>query len=233
MFRIKICGITNRADAVAAFELGARAIGLNFYEKSPRRVDVATARSITDSLYDVGRHGPGLVYPIGVFVNQSAAHVRQIFHDVHLVAAQLHGDEPPNFLAEIAGIPAIRVRRLGASGVAEIAADFSECRAVIDAVDPKIRSSVDLLVDAAAPGQYGGSGKTVAWDRLTDHRNWLGNARFILAGGLTPENVAEAIRLVRPQAVDVASGVESSPGKKDHAKMRDFVAAAQEAFASI
>jgi phosphoribosylanthranilate isomerase len=83
------------------------------------------------------------------------------------------------------------------------------------------------------PGRYGGTGETVSWSGLADHGRWLHNVPLILAGGLTPDNVAEAIRIVRPHGVDVASGVESSPGKKDHAKVRDFIAAAREAFAQI
>jgi phosphoribosylanthranilate isomerase len=89
-----------------------------------------------------------------------------------------------------------------------------------------------VLIDAAATGQYGGTGTTVSWNGLADFRRWLHNVPLILAGGLTPDNVAEAIRVVRPHAVDVASGVESSPGKKDHIKIRDFVAAAVSAFDS-
>ena len=120
----------------------------------------------------------------------------------------------------------IRARRVTDKGVAEIAADLEacdKCRRVPDAV----------LVDAAAPGQYGGTGTTFSWVGMADHHRWLHNVPLILAGGLTPDNVAEAIRIVRPAAVDVASGVESSPGKKDPVKVRDFVAAAQAAFESL
>ena len=108
-----------------------------------------------------------------------------------------------------------------------IAADLKACCDIVGA------APASVLVDAAAAGEFGGTGKTVDWHQLVDHANWLNTTPLILAGGLTSENVAEAIRIVRPHAVDVASGVESAPGKKDAAKMRDFVAAAREAFAAL
>jgi phosphoribosylanthranilate isomerase len=224
MFRIKICGVTNPDDALAALEAGADAIGLNFYEKSQRRVDIQAARAITDAIYEAaGVRFRGLVYPVGVFVNHSASDVKRIFDAARLVAAQLHGDEPPEFLAALDGIPAIRVRRLDERGGSALSEDLNACPEAVEA----------MLVDAATPGKYGGTGETVAWATLADHERWLGMTPLILAGGLTPDNVAEAIRIVHPHGVDVASGVESSPGKKDHAKIRDFVAAAREAFAQL
>lgn len=233
-FKIKICGVTNPRDALAAFDAGADGIGLNFYEKSKRYVDVSTAREITDALYGAaGTPGRGLVYPVGVFVNHSASEVRQVYDEARLVAAQLHGDEPPEFLAAIAGIPVIRARRLDTRGISALADDLRACHVAIAAGEPEMRATCSVLVDAAAPGQYGGTGETVEWNALLGCRDWLGSTELILAGGLTPGNVAAAIRIVRPHAVDVASGVESSPGKKDPVKMRDFVAAAREAFAAL
>jgi phosphoribosylanthranilate isomerase len=234
MFRIKICGLTNPDDALAAFDAGADGIGLNFYAKSKRVVDAATARKITDELYRAaGVPGRSFVYPIGVFVNHSASEVKQLYNDVRLVAAQLHGDEPPEFLTALRNIPVIRVRRLDERGAAALADDLRACLAAIDACEPNSMGACDMLVDAAAPGQYGGTGETVSWAGLQGYQRWLGTTKLILAGGLTPDNVVEAIRIVRPHAVDVASGVESAPGKKDPAKMRDFVAAAREAFAAL
>jgi phosphoribosylanthranilate isomerase len=234
MFRIKICGLTNPHDAMAAFDAGADGIGLNFYEHSRRHVDITTARTITDELHKAaGVPGRSLVYAIGVFVNHAASEVKQIYDEARLGVAQLHGDEPPEFLADIAGIPTIRVRRLDERGVAALEEDLRACQAAMEVVPSSLKSSCDLLVDAAAPGQYGGTGETVSWSALADYQRWLGTTHLILAGGLTPDNVAEAIRAVRPHAVDVASGVESAPGKKDAAKMRDFVAAAREAFAAL
>jgi phosphoribosylanthranilate isomerase len=120
----------------------------------------------------------------------------------------------------------IRVRRFDDGGIAAIASDLAACR---DAGNMPHA----VLVDAMTPGRYGGTGETVSWMGLADNKRWLENTPLILAGGLTPENVAEAIRIVRPHGVDVASGVESSPGKKDPAKVRDFVAAAQAAFVAL
>jgi phosphoribosylanthranilate isomerase len=230
MFSIKICGITNTNDALVAAEADADAVGLNFYEKSPRHVSVSQAREIVWSL------GSRMRIRAGVFVNRSADSIQEIVTQVGLSAIQLHGDESPELVAQIAGTkcppdfcqPAriIRARRMGTQGVAEITSDLDACCAAGIRLDA-------VLLDAATPGRYGGTGTTVSWSGLADHRRWLQNVPLILAGGLTPENVAEAIRIVRPHGVDVASGVESSPGKKDHAKVRDFVVAAREAFAQL
>jgi phosphoribosylanthranilate isomerase len=217
-FKIKICGITNVADALAAADAGADAIGLNFYEKSPRSVATADARRIVTALAE----SQAAAVPIGVFVNHSVDEVRRIWRESPLAAVQLHGDEPPEMLAELSFIPIVRALRFGPGGIAKIAQDCAACR-----VEPYA-----VLIDALSPGRYGGTGETVSWAGLADHERWL-KRPLVLAGGLTPDNVAEAIRIVRPQAVDVASGIESSPGKKDAAKMRDFVAAAQEAFAAL
>lgn len=234
MFKIKVCGLTSPRDALTAFDAGADGFGLNFYEQSIRHVDIPTARSITDELYKAANaSGRRLVYAVGVFVNHSAIQVTQIYDEARLAVAQLHGDESPEFLAEIAGLPTIRVRRLDERGISALIEDLRACSAAMETVPSNLKSSCDLLIDAAAPGQYGGTGETVSWSTLAGDRSWLGRSHLILAGGLTPDNVAEAIRIVRPHAVDVASGVESAPGKKDPAKMRDFVAAARAAFAAI
>lgn len=266
MFRIKICGITNVEDAIAAVDAGADAIGLNFYEKSPRCVSPMLAREIASEVC-------ARASCWGVFVNLDIRTVEAIYHEAGLTGIQLHGDEPahvvahfakalsPQFPNELAqylqsmGIPVvetpnwavattddwsldaptlqptaaaipsrvIRARRMDDRGVGSIRADLDDC----------LRAGAlpgAVLVDAASPGRYGGTGETVSWVGLIDHPRWLGETPLILAGGLRPENVAEAIRTVRPFGVDVASGVESTPGKKDHAKVRDFVAAARGAF---
>lgn len=249
MFRVKICGITNVEDAVAAVEAGADAIGLNFYEGSKRRVTQVQAREITASLppdFLLGR--------VGVFVNHLPAEIWSIVQQAGIYAIQLHGDEPPETAAILTELkhshaadlskgfhqkgltaqaealergPAvpmlIRARRMPDDGLAAILRDLDACREAGGIAD-------SVLLDAATPGRYGGTGETVSWVGLADHRRWLGDIPLILAGGLTPDNVAEAIRIVRPAAVDVASGVESAPGKKDPAKVRDFVAAALAAF---
>lgn len=228
MFRIKICGITNLADAIDAVVAGADAIGLNFHPKSSRNIAVNDARQIVGDL-------DGSAVCIGVFVNMPLGDLEQTFIHAQLNGAQLHGDESPEMVAAAAkrlqslSVPDpltfIRTRRIDGHDLGAIREDLDHCRnagALLTGV----------LVDAALPGQYGGTGERLPWDMLADYRAWLSDTPLILAGGLTPDNVAEAIRIVRPAAVDVASGVESSPGKKDPHKVRDFVAAAQAAFES-
>jgi phosphoribosylanthranilate isomerase len=244
MFRIKICGITSAPDALLAAETGADAIGLNFYAGSARHVtprQAAQFRMVTEQL--ASRH-PDC---IGVFVNHSTHEIVRIAQGAGLDGVQLHGDEPPTALADLAGSltaelesleteslrpwprlsreapPVYRARRIDERGVAAIALDLAACHAA------GCRPAA-VLVDALSPGRYGGTGETVSWVGLADHPRWLGETPLILAGGLTPDNVAEAIRIVRPAGVDVASGVESAPGKKDPHKVRDFVAAARAAF---
>jgi phosphoribosylanthranilate isomerase len=227
MFRIKICGVTNVDDAVAAVDAGADAIGLNFYEKSPRLVDAERAAEIALAI------GNSKADRVGVFVNATPAHIEATVKEGALSSIQLHGDEPPEVVAHFAQprrparfafhVQVIRARRMGDDGVASIARDVAACRECG-------WGPTAVLVDSATPGRYGGTGATVSWVGLADHKRWLGDIPLILAGGLTPDNVAEAIRIVRPYGVDVASGVESAPGKKDPVKVRDFVAAARAAF---
>lgn len=219
MFRIKICGITNSDDARRAVDAGADAIGLNFYAQSPRYVTIDAARKIADAVRDQ-------TLVVGVFVNESPTGMMGVVTEVGLGAIQVHGDEPPALLERLPDRPLLRVRRLTEAGLDAVAEDLEACRAAGRAPDA-------VLVDsAAAPGVYGGTGHPVAWDALRDYDATLGAMPLILAGGLTPDNVAEAIRVVRPAGVDVASGVESAPGKKDPAKLAAFVAAAQAAFRS-
>jgi phosphoribosylanthranilate isomerase len=230
MFRVKICGVTRVEDALVAVETGADAIGLNFYEKSPRCVTPEIARGISREMQTV------VVERVGVFVNKDVGEIEVVAKAADLSAVQLHGDESPDAVAHLAHPDrrrraadhwnVIRARRIATDGVGAIAADLQACLAA-----GWLPSAV--LVDSMAPGHFGGSGKTVAWDLLVDHRQHLGQTPLILAGGLTPDNVAEAIRIVRPAAVDVASGVESSPGKKDPVKVRDFVANALGALAAF
>lgn len=219
MFRIKICGITRPSDAQLAFEAGADAIGLNLYHESPRFVSAPALLEIVEAVPGVQR--------VGVFVN---AHLDSIFAtctQLDLTATQLHGDEPAEFLATCnCDRPIIRARRIDERGVAAIAEDLQRCEAAGRLPDA-------VLVDAYTPGRYGGTGETVSWAGLADYRKWLGNIPLILAGGLTPENVAEAIRTVRPHGVDVASGVEISPGVKDAKKLRSFIETAKSALEAL
>ncbi len=220
MFRIKICGITIDEDVHAAFRLGAHTLGLNFYEKSTRYISVERAAKLSFS-----RLVPS-PSAIGVFVNADLATICGHVERLALSGIQLHGDEPPEFLTDLPDVPIVRARRMDDRGVAAIAADLEACEAAGRLPDA-------VLVDAYTPGRYGGTGETVSWSGLADYRKWLGNIPLILAGGLTPDNVAEAIRTVRPYGVDTASGVERSPGVKDHAKMQSFIQNAKVAFEQI
>jgi phosphoribosylanthranilate isomerase len=199
MVRVKICGITKWEDAKLATEMGAHAIGLNFYEQSPRCVTPFAATEILRRL-------PPFVAAVGVFVNWEEAPVVALAKALRLTAAQLHGDESTRVVERVAEyLPVIKALRLGQGADAP---DFA-----------KYRAASAFLLDSAVTGHYGGTGATGNWHSA---RTAAQSQRILLAGGLTPENVGEAIRIVRPYAVDVASGVEARPGKKDPAKMRAF-----------
>lgn len=199
MVRVKICGITKWDDAKLAAELGAYAIGLNFYENSPRCITPSAAT-------DIIRRLPPFIATVGIFVNWSHAPIVALCKALRLSLAQLHGDETPAVVDAVARrLPVIKALPIG-QGTA--APDFS-----------RYRSASAFLLDSPASGQYGGTGTTGNWHLA---RVAAQTQRIILAGGLTPENVGEAIRIVRPYAVDVASGVELRPGKKDPAKLRSF-----------
>src|SRR5436309_6801797 len=200
MIRVKICGITNAADALAAIDAGANLLGFNFYAKSPRHITEAEAAEIRPQL-------PKKVKAVGIFVNSLPMEVAALSKSLKLDAAQLHGDESPETVAELArSIPVYKAFR--------VEPDFP-----LVALD-EYPEAFAFLFDAAHTGQYGGTGRTTDWDVA---RRAAVDRRIILAGGLNIENVAAAVRIVRPYAVDVASGVESKPGKKDHGRMREFV----------
>jgi phosphoribosylanthranilate isomerase len=212
--RIKICGVTTPADAALAAELGADAVGLNFYPPSPRCVTTETASRIIDAL-------PPFVVPVALFVEErppAAASCLGALPRVRMV--QWHGAEPePADAWAGALIVAFPVRDAGSL---KVIADYVEvCRA-------RGRLPAAVLADAHVPGRHGGTGQTAPWQLLAGFRPGV---PLILAGGLTPDNVAEAVRLVRPYAVDVASGVEAAPGRKDAEKLRRFIDAARAATA--
>lgn len=232
MVRIKICGITNIADAVQAIEAGADALGFNFYPKSPRCVSETTMRQISSSTEL--RFLMSQITNVGVFVNAANPDILTTSLRGPLNAIQLHGDESPQQVAELAatieGMPPMRkpwqvwrAFRCREANLADVATYLKECDAAGGLPNA-------VLLDAYAPDAFGGTGKVVDWNAVREHRSQLHGLPVILAGGLTPDNVAAAIRTARPDAVDVASGVESSPGKKDPAKVRDFLAAATAAF---
>ncbi len=202
---VKICGITNGADARAAVEAGANLLGFNFYPKSPRFVARADAAKIRTQL-------PREVVPVGLFVNATPEDILAMYRAVRFTMAQLHGDEPATVVAELArALRVIKAFRAGADFAAEKLDDYGG-------------ASMFLLDAAPLPanaGQFGGTGRRADWDVA---RRAAPTHRIILAGGLKVENVAEAIRYVRPDGVDVASGVETKPGRKDHGLLREFIA---------
>ena len=201
---VKICGITRLEDAEAAVALGAGALGFVFWPKSPRYVDPERARTIVAAL-------PPFIATVGVFVDQTARLVNGVAARVGLSAVQLHGDEPVDILGEIER-PVVKAMALHASTTAEEA----------DAWPSRVR----LLIDAHDPDQRGGTGRTVDWKRAAAV---AARRPVLLAGGLNAANVADAIQTVKPFGIDVSSGVESSPGIKDHTRLRalfDAVAAA-------
>lgn len=215
MFHVKICGITRTDDARAAAEAGADAIGLNFYEKSPRYIQPAQAAEIACAL-------PAGVLRVGVFVNAAVNHVCRLFDELSLDLVQLHGDEPPELLAQLEGRPCLRAFRIGPQGWSTVTEYLDRCRQL--ACLPRA-----VLVDAYDPHQYGGTGQRADWSLLADWRQRLPDMPLVLAGGLKADNVAQAIAAVRPAAVDTASGVEASPGRKDPQQMAAFVREARTA----
>jgi phosphoribosylanthranilate isomerase len=212
--RIKVCGITCEEDACLAASLGADALGLNFYPRSPRCVSLDTAAHILRAL-------PPFVEPVALFVNEPLERAFETARRLGPVrTVQWHGDEPeacadPAFRF----IPAFAVR--DADGLARVTRYLEMCRSL-----DRLPSAV--LLDGHVPGLYGGTGQAAPWQLLADFRPGV---PVILAGGLTPENVAEAVRAVRPYAVDVASGVEAAPGRKDPEKVRRFIEEARAAAA--
>ena len=200
MTLVKICGVTNLEDALAAVEAGADLLGFNFYRRSPRYVSPGEARAVVERL-------PETVIGVGVFVNEAApGEVESIAREAGLGTVQLHGDETPEFCRGLRGLKTIKALRVREGFAADACALYPT-----DAV----------LLDAYAAGSYGGTGHTFDWTLARQACECV--ARLYLAGGLTPDNVAEAVGAVRPYAVDVCSGVETSPGRKSFQLMRRFV----------
>ena len=199
MTKIKICGINTLKDALAAIEAGADYLGFNFYPKSIRFIEKSACAEITSTLK---REHPQIKL-VGVFVNSSVEEMKDILQTCHLDLAQLHGDETPEIFAQLAP-HAFRAFR----GIPESNAGYERNEAPF------------MLIDAAVKGVYGGSGVTADW---TAAAKLAQQYPLLLAGGLTAENVADAVRQVNPWGVDVASGVESAPGEKDARKMIQFV----------
>ncbi|MCL7944532.1 phosphoribosylanthranilate isomerase [Marinobacter sp. ATCH36] len=196
--RVKICGVTRKQDAVAAASAGADAIGFVFYEPSPRYVTAEVARELVSAL-------PPFVSATGLFVNPDAEFVRQILSEVPLDLLQFHGDESPEFCNSFGmrWIKAVRVRQ--SQDIENAFRDYAKASG--------------LLVDAWDPDKYGGTGQAFNWSLIPETRPMP----LILAGGLASDNVFRAVAEVRPWAVDVSGGVESSKGIKDDVKITDFI----------
>ncbi len=206
--RVKICGITNLDDAMAAVDFGADALGFVFFKGSPRYISQDKAGTIIRRL-------PSFITTVGVFVNENTEQIEEIIKLTGIDVVQLHGDEPPemcNISRRI--IKAIRVKSL-------------------ESLDPlkNYKDKVSaFLLDTFTPDTLGGTGQRFNWDIAADAKQF---GRIILAGGLTPDNIADAIRRVRPYGVDVSSGVEEKKGKKDHTKLKLFIERAKIALISL
>lgn len=206
---MKICGVTNIEDAIMVAETGADAVGLNFYTESSRHVALEQAEEIAAAL-------PSNMAKVGVFVNSSCDEVADVSDRVGLDIVQLHGDEPPEALALLAPRTVIRAFRCREKGFHPLIEYLGLCRNLA-------HTPAAVLVDAYKPDSYGGTGTVVDWTAVSELARDLPDMPIVLAGGLRPENVAEAIRVARPAAVDTASGVESSPGRKDPKRVGEFV----------
>ncbi|HVF48309.1 MAG TPA: phosphoribosylanthranilate isomerase [Pyrinomonadaceae bacterium] len=203
MTKVKICGITNLEDALLSIEYGADQLGFNFYEKSPRYISPGAARQIIDKL------GDGIT-TVGVFVNGLIDTVIRVAVDSKIDVIQLHGSESVQYVADIHSLS-----RLDVIKAFSVSPDLTKHH--IDEFE-----ATAVLLDGYTPGVYGGTGELADWEFA---RIVATDSKVYLAGGLNPENVGAAIETVRPFAVDVASGVESSPGTKDAEKVKRFIEA--------
>ena len=213
--KLKYCGLTRAIDVSAAIESGADAIGLNFYRPSPRYVSPETARELS-------KIAAGRALRVGVFVNASLFEVDAILSICPLDCVQLHGDEPPEWIDEATSLPRFEaitfIKAVAWRGMEEDVEFVSKWTAN---PHPKL---LGLLVDAFDPVQRGGTGKTARWDLLFPRHAAFRRVPILLAGGLTSENVSQAMEIARPDGVDLASGIETQPGIKDHSKMQAIAA---------
>jgi phosphoribosylanthranilate isomerase len=205
MVLVKICGITNLDDALAAVDAGADALGFNFYPRSPRYITAERAQAIIERL-------PADLLTVGVFVNEELDAVEKTASLAGVSALQLHGSESPEYCKALKGRHLIKVFATHAEFAPETVLDYDVQAIMLDAADKRT---------------FGGTGKISNWSMARQTRELF--PRLFLAGGLSAENVAEAIEQVNPYAVDACSLLEGTPGRKDQAKVRDFIAAAREA----
>jgi phosphoribosylanthranilate isomerase len=201
MVRVKVCGITNLEDALVAATAGADALGFNFWPRSPRFIEPQRAATIVAQL-------PPFVTSVGVFVDESRSRIESVAGRVGLAAAQLHGDEGPEETKALAATSLLVLKAL------RVGPGFQPQQL------QRYRGVAAFLLDAEVKGQRGGTGSTFDWKRARAAGRY---GRIIVAGGLTVENVAEAIRQAQPYGVDVCTGVEKAPGQKDHERLRAFL----------
>lgn len=201
---VKICGITNLVDALVAIEYGADALGFNFYRPSPRFIQPALAREIIEQI-------PESVLTVGVFVNEAPEDLKAIAGEANVSGLQLHGDESPQYCAALEGWYVIKALN--------VSADFHEQKVSEYEVDA-------ILLDASHPKLRGGTGQVADWS-VARRANRMGR-RILLAGGLSPGNIREAITDVNPYGIDACSGLEESPGIKDHDLLKLFMKAIRE-----
>ncbi|MCH9654351.1 MAG: phosphoribosylanthranilate isomerase [Planctomycetes bacterium] len=215
---VKICGIIDTSAACMVADLGASALGLNFYAPSPRSIDLATAIEIKSavSFRDIS--------VVGLFVKHSLAEVISTCRDLSLDVIQLHGDEPAEFLAELAqtlpDLHMIRAFRTDEPHLDTLAEFLAEC-------DQRGKRPDQILIDAYSPQSYGGTGLIAPWEMIRENYRTEEWPPLILAGGLTPENVGDAIKAVAPFGVDTASGVERAPGVKSDQMVKAFISQAE------
>ena len=206
---VKVCGFTSVENALEASECGIAAIGLNFFARSKRYVSPETAKAIVDAL-------PATVEPVGLFVNHSIDQIQEIVAYTGINSVQLHGDESAEFAAQLKELKIIRAIRIDS-------ANIDQLHEVIRLDRQYGINLAGCLVDANVAGSYGGTGHVAPWELIAEQYDYQNYPPLILAGGLNPENVAAAVRTVRPWGIDTASGVESTPGIKDRELVCRFV----------
>ncbi len=208
--RFKVCGITNEKDAMAAVENGADALGFIFVESSPRYIAPEEARKITKKI-------PAFVQIVGVFMDHDPVELEEIIEYSRLTCVQLHGRETPDYCRLLGkAVPPCKIVK-----AFRVGSGFDH-----DQLTAYKKYVSGILLDTYVKGQEGGTGKVFDWSLITDDNL---RSQLILAGGISPDNVTQAITTVRPFSLDVSSGVEMSPGKKDHAKIKEFAAKVREA----
>ena len=218
LFKTKVCGITSLKDAQMCVSAGVDAIGLNFYQPSPRSISKPLAVEITKA---VGAK----IKLVGLFVNETPAIIHELYDAVQLDFIQLHGDEDPFDLKTLSPLPLIKAFRCQSIDPVQIFDYLTACTTF----EVSLKA---ILLDSYQPGTYGGTGQQLDWDSLNFKNATFGGFPVILAGGLTDQNVNQAITSTQPQGVDTASGVESAPGEKDHRKVQRFIDQATLAFGS-